>query len=81
MDQVIFPGLVRLIDALIDDRLDEVYHDLAEHFSSLMDSYPPAISKSLKSRVLCPPDYTISRQRDYYAWASDLRRCLDSLRS
>lgn len=31
--QVIFPGLVRLIDALIEGRLDSVYQDFAKHFA------------------------------------------------
>jgi len=32
--QVVFPGLVKLIDALVEDRLDEIYTDFAEGFST-----------------------------------------------
>ena len=52
--QVIFPGLVRLIDALIDDRLDEVYHDLAEHFSSPDGQLSPSDFKELKVESCAP---------------------------
>ena len=31
--QLSLPGLVKLIDALTEDRLDEIYRDMSEHFS------------------------------------------------
>ena len=42
--QVLFPGLVKLIDALIEDRLDSVYRDLAKTFAQ-------------PTGLLCPDDF------------------------
>ena len=52
--QVIFPGLVRLIDALIDDRLDEIYNDLAEHFSSPVGQLSHSDFQELKVESCSP---------------------------
>lgn len=45
--QVLFPGLVRLLDALVEDRLDEVYQDFAKSFAPPTGQLSPEDFKTL----------------------------------
>ena len=52
--QVIFPGLVKLIDALVEDRLHEIYTDFAKSFAAPQGLLSPADFKNLKVKASEP---------------------------